>query len=360
MYEKMKSARNIGTLQVKNRVVMTSLGLELAAENGGVSEELIRFYEARAKGGVGLIITGITRVKDGAGAGEMRQLAARGWQDIEGLRKLADAIHQQGTKIVVQLHHPGNQLTVLMNTKPEAPSPVCGNEDMLMPHELSEAECENLVMDFVRGARVAQLAGMDGVELHAAHFYLINEFLTPIYNKRTDKYGGNFEKRMTFLLQIIEGIHEKCGENFPVIVRIMADEFTEGGNTLAEGIAIAKALEKAGVHAIDVSCGGRLCIEPASYGPGSKKELALAIKNAVNIPIIAVNNIKMPQEAEELLQKNVSDFIGMGRGLIADSDWVKKAFEGRENEIVRCISCFRCYNEIYQMQRVVCTVNPDI
>lgn len=359
MYEVLNSSRSIGNLELPNRVVMVALGLGLGDPHGGVSEEIIDFYKKRAIGGVGLIITGITRVKDGAGAGQIGQLAARNWKDINGLRKLANEIHKYDTKIFLQLHHPGNQIVGAMNVQPEAPSSICGTDEMLIPHELTTKECEEIVNDFVRGAKIAQISGIDGVELHAAHFYLLNEFLSKRYNKRKDKYGGNFENRMRLLVEIIEGIKKVCGTDFPVIVRIMADEFLEGGNDLQEGIKIAQRIEKAGADAIDVSCGGDLCIEKIGVPEGSKSYLVIPIKQSVKIPVISVNNIKEPDAAEKLLENGVSDFVGLGRALIADPLWLKKALEGRKNEITKCVSCFKCYGKIYQMQKYECSVNKD-
>lgn len=356
----MESEYNIGKLVVSNRIVMTALGLELGKDGGGVSDRLLDFYRARAKGGVGLIITGITRVKDGAGAGERRQLAARNWKDIEGLRKLAKAVHEYDTKIFLQLHHPGNQITSMMNAVPEAPSPICGTDEKMIPHELTTWECEEIVKCFVRGARVAQIAGIDGVELHAAHFYLLNEFLSRHYNKRTDKYGGSLENRARMIVEILHGIKKSCGDDYPVVIRMMADEFLKDGNGVEEGIAIAKHLEREGADGIDLSCGGVLCIEPHRFPQGSKKKLVEPVKQAVRIPVIAVNNVKEPLVAENLLQEGVSDFVGLGRALIADPCWYVKAVAGREADIVKCCSCYRCFFEISKMKEAVCSVNKDI
>jgi 2,4-dienoyl-CoA reductase-like NADH-dependent reductase (Old Yellow Enzyme family) len=204
----MKSPISIGRCQLSNRVVMPAMGVNLSARGGGVSEDIIAFYEARARGGVGLIISEIARVTDGAGAGEPCQLAARGLKDVPDLQRLVDAVHKYGTKFFIQLQHPGMMGSIAVTgEKLVAPSIVVGLEDVL--RELRTDECEELVGAFIGGAQVAQMAGADGVELHGAHGYLINQFLSPAINHRSDTYGGSFEGRMRFAVEIIQGITQR-------------------------------------------------------------------------------------------------------------------------------------------------------
>lgn len=205
---------------------------------------------------------------------------------------------------------------------------------------------------------------MDGVEVHAAHGYLLNQFMSPAVNSRTDQYGGSFENRMRFLTEVICGIRSACGPHFPISVRISADEFLEKGNTLADGVEIAKYLEQLGVDALNVSCGvqenSHLNREPASYQQGWKKHLSAAIKQAVKIPVIAVNTIKKPDFAEQLLTEGICDFVGLSRANLADPLWSAKAAQGRADEILNCISCLVCFEEHSSGRVMKCSVNPAL
>jgi len=357
MYHNIESPIFIGKLKITNRVVMPAMGVNLSARDGGVSDDIIAYYEARAAGGVGLIISEITRVVDGAGAGEPCQLAARNYKDIPDLQRLTDAIHKYPTKIFFQLQHPGAMASpVVTGVQSVAPSAKIAAEGVL--HELTTEECDDLVHAFINGAHIAQMAGADGVELHGAHGYLINEFLSPAMNFRSDKYGGSFEGRMYFVTEILKGIKIRCGAQFPVSVRINAEEAYPGGIDLDEAKKIAIELEQAGADAINVSCMSIGCIEPGTYSQGWKKYMAAAIKEVVKIPVIAVCNIKEPETGEQLLEEGVCDLIGIGRGLLADPQWCNKAFEGRRDEIRLCIGCLACFKEICKLHRVKCAVNP--
>ncbi len=350
---------NIGQLTIPNRVVMTAMGVFIAAPGGGVNDDIIAYYEARAKGGVGLITTEVTRITDGPGGGEPCQLAARKPSDILELQRLVDTIHKYDTKLFVQLQHPGREASpFVIGEQPVAPSAVANPMGGAMPRELTTAECEELVEKFINAAWIVQMSGADGVELHGAHGYLINEFLSPAMNLRTDKYGGSFENRMRFLAEIIAGIRKRCGKKFPASVRINAEEMIEGGIDLHEAVKIAVALEAVGADAINVSCYTIGCIEPGTFPQGWKKYMATAIKKAVKIPVIAVCNIKEPAVAERLLEEGCCDFVGVSRGHLADPLWCKKAFSGREAEIRKCIGCLACFGEIVKLKRVKCAVNP--
>lgn len=360
MYHRLRQEAKIGRLTLANRVVMPAMGANLGAPHGGVTDDIIAFYEARAKGGVGLIITEITRIQDGAGIGEPCQLAAYRPSDISDLQRLVEAVHKYESRIFIQLQHPGREAsTAMTGEQPVAPSPVA---NLLtgggVPRELSLEECEILVQKFVGAAQIAMSAGADGVELHGAHGYLINEFLSPAMNFRTDKYGGSFDNRMRFVTEILAGIRQSCTNHFSVSVRINAEEALPGGIDLQEASRIAAALEKAGADVINVSCYSSGTLEPGTYAQGWKKYMPAAVKTAVAIPVIAVCNIKEPGAAEALLEQGVCDFVGVGRGHLADPDWCAKAFSGREDEIRTCIGCMGCFGEIVKARRVRCAVNP--
>lgn len=354
----------IGGLELKNRVVMPAMGCSLAEADGVAGEQIIRYYQARAKGGVGLIITEITRIDDITGVGTPCQLSVTDMKHIPGLVRLAEAVHAYGTRIFVQLHHPGNQTParLLHGKQPVSASDVVCKTVGDQPRALSTEEVEQLVRQFVTGAVICRKAGIDGVEIHAAHGYLVNQFMSPHTNKRTDKYGGDFLGRMRFVTEIVKGIQAYCGPRFPISVRMNGDDFIEDGIKLEEAVQMAVYLEKLGVQCLNVSCGtyesGYTIIEPSSFAEGWKKHLAKAVKASVSIPVIAVNNIKHPEVAEALLEEGVCDFVGVARGHLADAEWVNKARAGRTGMIRKCIGCMECFRVLNECRPLECTVNP--
>ncbi len=361
MFNLLRSVKNIGNITIQNRVVMPAMGVSIAKARGGVTDDIIAFYEARAKGETGLIISEITRITDGTGIGEACQLAAYRPSDVVELQRLVDAIHKYETKIFIQLQHPGREASSAVTGKQSvAPSAVANPIGGEVPSELKTCECKALIEKFVKAAKYVQMSGADGVELHGAHGYLINGFLSPAMNFRTDEYGGCFENRMRFVTEILNGICDVCGPNFPISVRINAEEGfgLKGGIDLNESVKIAQALEKAGADAINVSCYREGVIEPGSYEQGWKKYMSKPIKEAVKIPVIAVANIKEPAVAEALLKEEAMDFVGVGRAQLADPEWTKKALSGREDEIRKCIGCLVCFGELAKLHRVKCAVNP--
>lgn len=363
-YEKLLQSGQIGSMRLKNRVVMPAMGVSLAQPGGETNEHIIRYYEERAKGGVGLIITEITRVEPMFGTAIPNQLGAYDTRHIPHLERLAERVHKYGTKILLQLQHPGreNKSDMIEGRQIVAPSAVMCKVTQEMPRALTTDECSGLVKAFVKGAVLAARAGFDGVELHAAHGYLLNEFLSPYTNKRTDRYGGSFENRIRILEEMITAIRFMCGPHFVISVRLSADEFVEGGLKIEDTVKIARTLESFGVNVINVSSGiyetSTTIIEPASYPQGWKKHLATAVKKAVKIPVIAANNIKDPEVAEALLEDNVCDFIAIGRASLADPEWTKKTMEGRSDEINKCIGCLYCFSALSDGGHIKCAVNP--
>lgn len=363
-YKKLFEKGKIGSLDLKNRIVMVAMGTGFASSTGEASDEIIRYYEERAKGGCGLIITEVTRIDNETGVATSNQLNVTDSKYIPRLTRLADTIHRHDSKVFVQLHHPGRETysRLINGNQIVAPSPIACKVVGEMPRELTTAECEALVKKFVKGAAIAQAAGIDGVELHAAHGYLINQFISPYTNKRTDKYGGDFYNRMRFITEIILGIRYTCGPKYPVSVRIDGDEFVEGGMKIEDAVKVARYLESLGIACINVSSGtyesGYSVIEPACIPEGWKKHLAKAIKENVKIPVIAVNNIKHPGAAEQLLEEGVSDFIGLGRSQLVDPEWGNKAKYGNENLLRKCIGCLYCFRIANMGRALECTVNP--
>ncbi|HZE17538.1 MAG TPA: FAD-dependent oxidoreductase, partial [Mycobacterium sp.] len=366
MFDKLFSTVRIGGLEIKNRVAMTAMGVGLAVAGGGVNDDIIAFYEARARGGIGLIVSGICRVMDGAGTGEPCQLAARNYADVQGLARLMDTVHKYGTRMFVQLHHPGRQGSALLcGEQPVSASAVESPFTGEAPRALTVEEIAKIQQAFVNGARLAQMAGVDGVELHGAHGYLINSFLSPYLNRRDDHYGGSFDNRLRFLLEILAGIREACGKRFPLGVRLSAEEFLgDRGNDLAASCKIAAELEKAGADFLDISCTipdspkCTACIEPGTMEQGWKKYMAAEIKKHVNLPLIAVANIKEPKVAEAILAEGCCDLVGVARGHLADPEWCNKAKAGKTETIRKCIGCLVCFDEIEHCRHVKCSVNP--
>lgn len=353
----------IGKLELKNRVVMPSMGTMLASADGEISDHHIAYFEERAKGGVGLIITEVTSVEYTLGKAGSCHPRVDDNKFIPGLQRLADTLHKYDTKVFMQLHHAGRAGNSMLTGGKQivAPSAVACKVIGETPRELTIEEIKDLVQRFVMGALRCKMAGIDGVELHGAHGYLIDQFLSPYSNKRTDEYGGSFENRMRFAKEIIEGIKTVCGKDYPVTIRLSIDEFVEGGIDLEEGIKIAKYMESMGVDAIHASCGiyetMPTVMEPMTFSQGWRVYLAEAVKKAVSIPVIAVGVIREPEFAEAILESKKADFVAVGRGQIADPQWVTKAKEGRESEIRKCISCLYCVDGAFMGHHIECALN---
>jgi len=409
-YQNLLSKGKIGTMHLENRVVLPPLEVGMANFDGTPSDQLTQYYIERARNGIGLICTGITRVNEFHGATLPRQLSMSSDRHIEPFSIMVEQIHQYNTKIVCQLHHPGRQsLSMMIGFWPMlqgvgrmwpgfwkyfpkcvpaatwfidniwgpsvvAPSSISCTQCKQRTRALSISEIQSLSQDFINAACRVQASGADGVELHAAHGYLIQQFLSARTNKRNDDYGGTLVKRMKFLLDLIKGIKQACGKGFPVLVRLSVDEFyreigeEDQGIVLDEGIQIARAIEEAGADAIDVSSGTyetmNYWLEPTSFEPGWRKNLAKTIKENVNIPIIAANLIRSPQQAEKQILEGFQDFVALGRQLLADPQWLTKSTQDRENEIVRCICCLYCIESLNvnaaQGLPLGCSVNPRL
>lgn len=411
-YKMLFTSGKIGNVELKNRIVMPPMMLGFGQFNGKPTKEMIDYYEERAIGGAGLIITEITRVDDFSGASAFAQLAISHDYHIEPLKEMIDRIHSHNCKMFIQLHHPGRQnLSLMMGTVPlsinmekimgslyskmffaVAPAGKKLMEKDLLLKTYSPSKCpraysaeslnkqmsviqiRKIVREFINGAVRAKKSGADGVELHAAHGYLIQQFLSPYTNTRTDEYGGTLQKRMKFLLDIINGIKAECGSSFPVVVRLSVDECydkigkPDTGYTLTDGIKMAKILEKAGIDAIDVSCAGydtyNYWLEPTSFEPGWRKYMAAAIKKEVKIPVLAANLIRSPKQAEDQLEQGIQDFVCLGRPQIADPHWANKVKDGKEDEIKRCICCLLCMESMqtnaYKGTHANCSVNPKL
>jgi len=327
---------------------MPGMSTNLGGPNGEITDHIIRWYEERAKGGTGLIITEFTTIDYEWGRGAVNQLRIDQDRFVPGFHRLANHVHKYGAKIFVQLHHAGRESNSMLTGGKQivAPSPVICEAIGEEPRELTTSEVKEIIRKFIKGAVRVKLAGMDGVELHGAHGYLINQFLSPNTNLRTDEYGGSFENRLRFLKEIIIGIKDQCGNDFPVIVRLSVDEFDEGGMDIHLSREVASYLEKIGVDGLHASAGNYnsmdKVIESPLFEQGWRVYLAEELKKVVQIPVIAVGSIREPKYVESILADGKADFVAMGRGHIAEPEWVHKVSEGREKEIRFCISCLHC------------------
>lgn len=362
-YEYLFKEGNIGKLKLKNRVIMPAMGTMLASADGEVTDHQIAYFEERAKGGVGLIITEVTSVEYLLGKAGSCHPRVDDNKFIPMLQRLADTLHKYDTKVFMQLHHAGRVGNSMLTGGKQvvAPSAVPSQITGETPRALTTEEIKDLINRFATGALRCKMAGIDGVELHGAHGYLICQFLSPFTNRRTDEYGGSFENRMRFAEEIVKGIKKTCGENYPVTIRLSIDEFMEGGITEEEGLKIAKYMESIGVDAINASCGNYeslpTVMEPITYEQGWRVYLAEEIKKAVNIPVIAVGVIREPEFAESVLKEGKADFVAIGRSHITDPDWCNKAQEGREKDIRKCISCLHCVDSAFAGHHMECAIN---
>ena len=363
-YSQLFSPGKIANLELKNRIVMPAMGCSLAESTGEAGARIIKYYADRARGGAGLIITEITRVDDETGVGTPNQLSVTNTHMIAQLSRLVEAVHAYDTKLFVQLHHPGNQTPsrLIGGKQPVSASDVTCRVIGEQPRPLTTEEVEAMVKKFVTGAVIAQKSGVDGVEIHAAHGYLVSQFLSPHTNKRTDKYGGSFEGRMRFITEIIMGIKAYCGAKFPISVRMNGSDYLDDGISEEDAIMQAKYLEKLGISVLNISCGtydsGATIIEPNYFAEGWKKHLAANIRKSVSIPVIAVCNIKHPAIAEQMLEEGNVDFVGIARGQLADPDWGIKAKTGHDKLIRKCIGCMECFRILNDGLPLGCTLNP--
>lgn len=363
-YPMLFSPIKVGTQEVKNRVFMPPVSTNLA-DHGYVTDALVDHYTARAKGGVGLIITEVVTVEPTYTylPGDM---CCYDDTFIPGWEKLAAAVHQYGAKIMPQLFHPAYMAFNMPGTpRLIAPSFVGPSYAREAPRPITIDEIHELTCQFGDAAVRMQKAGVDGVEVHAAHAHgMLGGFLSPQYNKRTDEYGGSLDARMRFLLEVIAEIRERCGKDFIIDVRISGDEYTDGGLTLNDMIYVSRRLEKAGVDMIHVSGGTTIkrgsAIPAAGTKQASHADLSREIKKHVTIPVATVGRINEAWIAEELIEDGAADICMMGRANLCDAEFCNKAAAGRAEEVRPCIGCLRCLNGIMFGKPIACTVNPDV
>jgi 2,4-dienoyl-CoA reductase-like NADH-dependent reductase (Old Yellow Enzyme family)/thioredoxin reductase len=335
----------IGSLTLKNRLVVPPMGTGFAAEDGTVTDRLINYHEARAKGGFALITMEVTAVDGIEGKGSAHQLSIFDDRFIPGFKRLVDRIHDAGAKVGVQLYHPGRVTlpAYIGGLQPVGPSSVPDPVWHQDTRELTVQDIAQLVESFAQGARRAKEAGFDIVELHGAHGYLISQFMSGYANKRTDEYGGGFDGFIRFPVEIIRRVRQLVGPDFPVFFRISGDELVPMGRTVTESVEAAKRLIQEGVNVIDVSIGvmesSAVTSAPPDMEQGFNAVMAAAFKKALSVPVIAVGRINDPDIAEEIISSGKADLVAIGRQSLTDPEWPNKIAEGRKDDIVKCISC---------------------
>jgi len=362
----------IGNMEVKNRIVMAAIGSRGLCElDGRWSQRGIDYYVARARGGTGLITTGVMPFSIGES-----HLADGIWSFrprvdnvvyVARLNELANAVHQYGTKIAAQLTAGfGRVAHITVTSKPAASSELpCFWDPSVTTRALTLKEITDLIKAFGNAARILKMAEFDAIELHGHEGYLLDQFQTALWNKRTDKYGGDLDGRLKFAMEIIEEIRNAVGSDLAIIYRYGATHYLPGGREFEESKEIARRLEVAGIDALHVDAG---CYDtwhwahPPVYQPkGCMIDCAELIKPVVKIPVIAVGKLGNPKMAEEVLQEGKADFIAIGRPLLADPDWPNKTRQGRFEDIRPCIGDHDgCLQRVLTGRTLSCTVNPQV
>ena len=353
-------------MTLKNRVVMMPMGTNFGGQNGEMSFLHINYYEQRAKGGTGLIIVENASVDSPQGSNGTTQLRIDMDNYIPRLFMLCESVHKHGACIALQINHAGaSAVASRIGMQPVSASDIPSKEGGEIPRPLTREEIKHIAKKFGEAARRVQIAGFDAVEIHAGHSYLISQFLSPLTNNRTDEFGGSPENRSRFAKMVIEEVRRQVGPFFPIILRISADELMEGGNTLDDCLEYLEFLKEE-VDIFDVSAGLNGSIQyqiDANYLPdGWRSYMAKAVRERFGKPCISMGNFRDPQVVEDVLARGDADLIGMGRGLIADPDWVNKVEFGDEADIRKCISCnIGCAGHRIGINRPIrCTVNPAV
>ena len=366
---KLKSGR---VITLRNRIVMPPMDSNLGDTDGNVTDKTLKYYEQRAKGGTALIIVEGTYIeKRGQQTTQMLSMASD--EKITGLSKLAQSIKKHGSLASIQLFHAGGQTSKLItNIEPISASQM---SDIILAealgghmekiHVLAKEEIKGVVKMHGDAAERCKKAGFDGVEIHAAHGYIINQFLSPDINKRTDEYGGTLENRMKFLIEVYNEVRNRVGDDFLISVRLNGSDYVEGGFELEETKLVAKKMEDLGADIISISCGTHNSpknpmIAYMSFPKGFNVDRAAAVKKELsNVPVITVGRINTPSLANEIIEQGKADLVAIGRGLIADPQFALKAKEERM-DIKTCIACNTCITNLMWQKAIECAVNPNL
>lgn len=316
----------IGSLTLSNRLVMPPMATAKAFSDGMVSRELLDYYAEKSAGGyISLIIIEHSYISP-EGKASACQLSVATDDAIGGLQQLAETIHQNGSKAILQINHAGSAASnQIIGTIPLAPSAISNPRKGNMPRAVERAEIAYIVEAFQEAARRVKEAGFDGVEIHSAHGYLLNQFFSPLTNHRSDEYGGDVQGRIKIHLEIIKAVRSVVGSNFPLFLRLGASDHMDGGTTITDSQAAAGAFAEAGVDVLDISGGFCGYTVPGLKEQGYFAPLSIAVKKAVSVPVILTGGITMPEAAEAILTEGKADLVGVGRAILADSNWARKA-----------------------------------
>ncbi|MBE5781636.1 MAG: NADH:flavin oxidoreductase [Clostridiales bacterium] len=323
----LKESLNIGKMTVNNRLVMPPMATAKSTPDGVVTEELCEYYRERAEGGkIGLIITEHSYIsKDGKASNGQLSIAED--TDVEGLKKLTETIHSCGSKVIAQINHAGSAaLPEVTGCDPVGPSALMHprKAGAVLPKELSKEDICRIEDAFAAAALRAKEAGFDGVEIHSAHAYLLNQFYSPLTNHRSDEYGvDTMENRIRIHLETVQKVRKAVGEDYPIALRLGGCDYTEGGSTLMDAVAACVLLEQAGVDLLDISGGMRGYIRPDYTEPGYFSDMTAAIKAKVQVPVLLTGGVTKGEEAENLLAAGAADLIGVGRAIFKDADWAR-------------------------------------
>jgi 2,4-dienoyl-CoA reductase-like NADH-dependent reductase (Old Yellow Enzyme family)/thioredoxin reductase len=333
-----------------------------ASTEGFVTQRLIDYYVERVIGGFGYVNVEHTGILP-QGKASPKMLMISTDEQASHIKKLVDAVHSAGGKIVIQINHAGRQTFSKVTGSPiVGPSPIPATPIMETPQELTASDIEELVEAYTAAAERVKNTGADGVEIHMAHGYLLCSFLSPFSNHREDQYGGDISGRARFPVEVLKSVRTRVGPDFPIICRLSGDEYVEGGLNIDETKQIARILEKEGANALHISAcnaaSGYLNHPPYYVEEGVFIHLAEAIKSEVDLPVIAVGRIRNPSMADQIIAEQKADLVSMGRASIADPHMPDKAREGRFDEIIPCVSCNKCIQTL-RIDSVRCTVNPE-
>ena len=365
---KLFESTTLNGMTLKNRFVRSATFEAMADEAGNCKPELVNLLTELARGDVGLIITGFAYVNL-KGRSRLEQTGIHSDELIPGLLKLTEAVHNEGGKVVVQIHHTGcNSFVIPEGEKALGPSP------MTMPQgcecrEMTKAEISETVADFAKAAAQAKASGFDGVQIHGAHGYLLSQFLSPFYNKRTDEYGGSLENRTRIVLECLRGIRDAVGNHYPVLIKINSDDYLDGGFNNQDMVGLAAMLETEGIDAIEISGGTHL--SPQEYLFSRKtgvvsedKELyyleaARLYREKIKVPLMLVGGIKSYGVAERVIEEGLADYVSLCRPLIREPDLIRR-WQAEDTRRAACISCNECFTPVRNAESVYCVAEAKL
>lgn len=358
MYSKLFESKKIGNLEIKNRFVVPAMDSHYTNEEHFFTDQALNYYGERARGGFGLIFTEFMCVSE-EGLAESTQAGIYDNKFIPMLTKLVDRVHENGAKIFAQIQHSGRQKGNDIPLQAVGASALVSNGKKEPVHELTTEEVKVIEQKFIDAALRAKKTGFDGVEVHGAHGYLLAQFLSKATNKRVDQYGGNITNRARIVCEIVEGIKNTCGKDYPVVVRTSGNEDFYGGNSIEDALTQAILFEQANADAIHISYGS--AIESYYTKSGFNTDNIRKVKEAVNIPVIGVGRINDPTLALAMVKNGTADFVALGRQSICDPHFPNKVKEGRLDEIFTCTGCMqRClYTNMFEPgYGTSCMINP--